>query len=236
MEETGATKLRYTNRWFAYFDLLGFANLVRHHQIEHVLPIYEDVLTAIKQKAEPKSVYGISYSWFSDTFIIFSKGDSEKEFAFIEQASRLFFQKLILSGIPVRGSLTVGPLYTQQKKNIFLGEALIDAHEYGEKQNWLGFLLTPSVYHHLENSSLHLERRAHYRPVSIPGVITHPNPINVYAFAFNNGQVNGVNPYLKAIESMKVKAGNEYKEKYENTEKFIQKFGMQGFNNQSASN
>ena len=224
MEEIGSTKLRYTNRWLAYFDLLGFANLVRQHRINHVLPIYEDVLTAVEEKVEPKRGYGISCSWFSDTFIIFSKGDSEKEFALIEQTSRLFFQKLILSEIPVRGALTVGPLYTQQKKNVFLGEALIDAYEYGEKQNWLGFLLTPSVYHHLENGLLHLERRAQYRLVDIPGIVSHPKPDNVYAFAFNNGQVNGKNPYLKAVVSMKGKAGKQFEEKYNNTEKFIQAF------------
>jgi hypothetical protein len=214
MEEQTTATLRYTNRWFAYFDLLGFANLVRQHEIEHVLPIYEDVLNSITQKADAKRGKGLSYSWFSDTFIVFSRGDSDQEFAFIEHVSRLFFQKLILGGIPVRGSLTVGLLYTQQKKNIFLGEALIDAYEYGEKQDWLGFILTPSVYNHLKDGSLQLDSRAFYRPVNIPGIITHPNPNNVYAFAFNNGKVDGENPYLKAVADMKQKAGSEYAQKY----------------------
>jgi len=48
----------------------------------------------------------------------------------------------------------VGELYTQKKKNIFLGRALIDAYEYGEKQNWLGFILTPKVYERLKNTDL----------------------------------------------------------------------------------
>lgn len=225
MRATLPSKIRYKNRWFSYFDLLGFSNLVREHKIEHVLPIYEDVLKAIIQKAGPKQKHGISYSWFSDTFIIFSKADSDHEFALMEQASRLFFQKLILNQIPVRGALTVGKLYTQQKKNIFLGEALIDAYEYGEKQKWLGFLLTPSVYHHLEDGSLHLNRRVHYRKVSLPGIITHPRPENVYAFAFNNGEVNGRNPYLDAVLLMKSKADKNYELKYLNTEKFIRAHG-----------
>jgi len=227
MDESSSTKLRYRKRWFAYFDLLGFSNLVRQHRIEHLLPIYEDVLNAIEQKAEPKRGSGISYSWFSDTFIIFSQGSTEGEFAIIEQVSRLFFQKLILNNIPVRGSLTVGPLYTQQKKNIFLGEALIDAYEYGENQNWLGFILTPSVYEHLNGGSLQLEQRTHYRPVEIPDVINHKKPNNVYAFSFNNGQVNGINPYLQAILIMKENAGEKYSTKYENTEKFIRKYNNQ---------
>ena len=224
MDDLKPLKLRYRNRWFAYFDLLGFSNLVRQHRIEDVLPIYEDVLDAIEQKAAPKYVQGISYSWFSDTFIIYSSDDTTRDFALIEHVSRLFFQKLILIHIPVRGSLTIGPLYTQKKKNIFLGEALIDAYEYGEEQNWLGFVLTPSVYEHLKDD-LPLEQRLCYRRVEIPGVITHTKSDNVFAFAFNNGQVNGRNPYLQAIQSMKVNAGKEYATKYENTEKFIQAFG-----------
>ncbi len=229
MEETISKPLRYTKRWFAYFDLLGFANLVRHHEIETVLPIYESVLEAITIKAESQK--GISYSWFSDTFILFTKGSSDEEFALLEHVARLFFQKLILSKIPVRGSLTVGPLYTQQRKNIFIGEALIDAYEYGEKQNWLGFILTPSVYEHLKESSLHMDRRAFYRQVNTLGVINHRKSDNVYAFAFNNGSVNGENIYLQAISEMRHKADAKYQEKYINTENFIRQHSRNGLNN-----
>ncbi len=218
-------KLQYKNRWFTYFDLLGFSNLVRQHRIEDVLPTYEDALRALEQKTAPNYVEGISYSWFSDTFIIFSSGDSDRDFSLIEHVSRLFFQELILKHIPVRGSLTIGPLYTQKRKNIFLGEALIDAYEYGEKQNWLGFVLTSSVYEHLKEGDLALEQRPFYRRVEIPGIITHPKPDNVFAFAFNNGQVNGRNPYIRAIQTMKGNAGQENVPKYENTEKFIQAYG-----------
>ena len=87
---------------------------------------------------------------------------------------------LILKEIPVRGSLSIGDLYTLQRKNIFIGKALIDAYEYGEKQNWLGFILTPSVHAHLKGGSLELERRVYYRHVDDPKIITHPKPNNVY--------------------------------------------------------
>jgi len=226
MEESSVTRLRYNKRWFAYFDLLGFSNLVLNKRIEYVLPVYEYVLKTISQKAEPKKGEGLSFSWFSDTFILFTKGSSDKEFALIEQVSRLFFQNLILKEIPVRGSLTIGELYTQQRKNIFIGAALIDAYKYGEKQDWLGFVLTPSVHAHLKGGSLELERRVHYRHVNIPGITTCSKPENVYAYAFNNGLVNGKNPFLKSISAMKTKAGKAYEEKYVNTERFIERHAL----------
>ena len=225
MESSETNKLRYTTRWFAYFDLLGFTNLVRSNRIGYVISVYEDVLKTIAQKADPKKKSGLSYSWFSDTFILFTKGSTEKEFALIEQASRLFFQRLILRRIPVRGSLSVGPLYTQQQKNIFIGEALIDAYEYGEKQAWLGFVLTPNVHNHVKGSCIEVDRRLNYRRIDDPAIITHDKPHNVFAYAFNNGTVNGKNPFLNAIKDMRESAGVKYASKYDKTEAFIRLHG-----------
>jgi len=211
MEDFFSTEILYTNRWIAYFDLLGFTNLVRDKLLEEVLSIYEDAVNALKESIydlEPTQVadkdisvkkkielnrHGISYTWFSDSFIIFSRGDSDKEFERIESTSRKFFQKLILRKIPVRGALTLGPLYTQQEKNVFIGKALIDAYEYGEKQNWLGFVLTPRVHEHLLlKPHLVMITRLSYRMVHDSSII----PRDVLAYSFNNGSANY---FLKAI-------------------------------------
>jgi hypothetical protein len=220
MESQPRHHLRYRERWFCYLDLLGFTNIVRTGAVEQVIPLYQEVLDSLEHQVAQKKKLGISYSWFSDTFIIFSRGDSDHEFTLVEQAGRLFFQKLVLGRIPVRGALTVGKLYSQLERNIFIGEALIDAYEYGEKQNWLGFILTPRVYARLEQSSIDLRHRIHYRPVGQP-IITHPRPENVYAFAFNNGPINGTNPYLEAVRAMRAEVADSYKQKYINTEEFI---------------
>lgn len=223
MEDELTKKLRYTKRWFAYFDLLGFSELVRTSEIHSVLPTYEKALEVIKEKANPKKAKGIGYSWFSDTFIIFTKGNSLEDFGLIEQTSRLFFQRLILHEIPVRGALSFGDLYTQQEKNIFLGEALMDAYEYGEKQNWLNFVIAPSAYDALAKLSFPMEERADYRLVIKKGVITHPNNENVWAYAFNNGTVNIQNSFLKALLAMREKSPPEVHDIYDNTIEFIEK-------------
>ncbi|ODN65785.1 hypothetical protein [Methylophaga muralis] len=236
MDDTPYKKLRYTKRWFAYFDLLGFAQLVRTREIQSVLPIYERVLETIEEKANAKKSQGIGYSWFSDTFIIFSKGSSLEEFGVIEQIARLFFQKLILHKIPVRGAISYGNLYSQQEKNIFLGEALMDAYEYGEKQNWLNFVITPSAAMALEKLEFPMNERAHYRLITKSGVITHPGDKKIFAYAFNNGTVNGINPLLKALRSMKEVSPKEQGIKYENTIEFIELYGWISHNNSMQSN
>ena len=230
MEEILYKKLSYKKRWFAYFDLLGFAQLVRASEIHSVLPIYEKVLETIEDKACLKQPKGLSYSWFSDTFIIFTRGSSLEEFGLIEQAARLFFQRLILHEIPVRGAISYGDLYSQQEKNIFLGEALMDAYEYGEKQNWLNFVISPSAAKALDTLSFPMSERPHYRMVEKKGVITHPGNKSVYAYAFNNGTVNVVNPLLKSLRSMKDSSPKKQKVKYENTIEFIEQYAWKSLN------
>lgn len=215
MDSEDFRPLRYRKRWFCYLDLLGFTALVNNKNIDQVIFTYKEVLEKMEQAASGKKINGVIYSWFSDTFIIYSKNDKEEDFAHVEQAGRLFFQALILKKIPVRGALTHGDLYSQSSKNIFVGPALIDAYNYGEKQDWIGFVLTPSVSKKLEYSSIPLKARAHYRLVEQPGIINHEPSSPVYAFAFNNATLNRENPYISALESMKNTAPDAAKIKYE---------------------
>jgi hypothetical protein len=217
--------LQYRDRWFCYLDILGFRELIRTKDARHVIELYDAVIGKLKMGADEKKPLGISYSWFSDTFILFSRGDSLQEFVLLEQAGRLFFQRLILADIPARGALSHGRLYSNLERNIFIGEALIEAYEYGEKQNWLGFLLTPSVHRKLIDTQLDVRNRYNYR-VAPRDVIRHPVQENVFAFAFNNGTVNGANPLLSAIRRMKRTAPQQYEVKYANTEKFIAKHAL----------
>ena len=218
-----ARRLQYRDRWLCYIDLLGFTELVRSAEVDTVIEAYEDVIAKLETGASAKRSLGISYSWFSDTFIIFSRGNTLEEFTWVEQASRLFFQRLILANIPARGALSHGKLYSQLEKNIFIGEALIEAYEYGEDQNWLGLLLAPSIFRQLKDTQLDVRQRYNYRPAPSQGVMRLLEPANVLAFAFNNVTVSGANPLLAAIRQMKRKAPEAYRGKYQRTEDFIVK-------------
>lgn len=202
---------------------MGFTNLVRTREVGEVVELYEDAISKLEVGASTKKSLGLSYSWFSDTFIIFTRGDSLEEFTWLEQASRLFFQRLVLASIPARGAITHGKLYSNLEKNIFVGEALIEAYEYGEDQDWLGLLLAPSVYRKLEGTPLDVRSRYNYRPVPKAGVMRKLGSDGVFAFAFNNGTVNGANPFHTAIQRMRRAAPEPIKPKYERVEVFIEK-------------
>ena len=213
----GAGDLRYRTRWFCYLDLLGFSTLVDSGAVEKIIPTYEGVVRELEAEVGVKAGTGVSSSWFSDTFIIFSRHATDREFAAVESVARLFFQRLIMKDIPVRGALTLGKLYSRTKKNIFVGPALIDAYTYGEKQNWLGFLLTPSVFRHFQGTHLDLDNRPHYRPLGDARILRELPSEHVYAYAFNNGRVAGKNPFLDHLAAMRSTAGPAHHQKYDNT-------------------
>lgn len=223
MQELTFRPLRYRDRWFAYLDLLGFKALVQSRAIEKVLPVYADALKQMHRACRlGKDEAGLLYSWFSDTFIIYSRSDSLQDFARVESAARIFFQLLLVKEIPVRGCISHGKLYSQAKQNIFVGPALIEAHVYGEALDWVGFCLAPSVEAKLK-TVLPLNQRAHYREINDRAILRNAPAEHLYAFAFNNGTVNRNNPYETALEAMKGAAPEEFHNKYENALAFLRR-------------
>jgi len=216
--------LRYRDRWFAYLDLLGFTNLVQSRSIEDVLPVYSEALQRMRTACKlGRKEAGLINSWFSDTFIIYSRSDSLEDFVHVESAARIFFQLLLIKNIPVRGCISHGKLYSQARQNVFVGPALIEAHIYGEALDWVGFCLAPSVETKLKDD-LPLEQRAFYRKVSDRDILRMAPAEHLYAFAFNNGMVNGKNPYREALQAMKRDAPPVAMKKYENALAFLDRF------------
>ncbi len=224
MIELNFHPLRYRNRWFAYIDLLGFTNLVNSKSIEEVIPVYSEALRRMRIACDIGTANDqLLSSWFSDTFIIYTRSDSLKDFARLESAARIFFELLITNYIPVRGCISHGKLYSQAKKNIFIGPALIEAHCYGEALNWIGFCLAPSVEEKLK-LDLPLEQRAFYRKISDRNVLRKAPSDYLYAYAFNNGSINGKNHFQVALKKMKAESPQDTHEKYDHTLEFITKY------------
>lgn len=214
---------RYRDRWFAYLDLLGFTDLVSSKSIEEVIPVYSEALSRMRSACGDRTKgTGLISSWFSDTFIIYTGSDSLEDFARLESAARIFFQLLITKHIPVRGCISHGKLYSQAKKNIFIGPALIEAHTYGEALDWIGFCLAPSVEQKLK-SELPLEERLFYRKVSDKAILRKAQVEYLYAYAFNNGSVNGKNHFRSALMKMRENSPENVHLKYDHTLNFIDK-------------
>lgn len=215
------------SRWLGYFDLLGTKDLLVSNEIYKVFSSYQNALEKLDNWQSNHSC--ISYAWFSDTFIIYTENDSEEEFTKIEMVCRWFSFSLINNEIPLRGSLSCGDFYSDHDNGIFLGPALVEAHEYGEDQKWLGFILSPSTVKKLSEYSVSVEQLLNYRRYQIP-FKKHVNggPECRACVLGNLAQfAGGDNPFLRKLERMlEMQSDPAVISKYENTLDFMRKYRL----------
>jgi len=195
----------YTSRWLGYFDLMGTRKLIGYGKIDEVFKAYQEALNHLKDWKHD-SIY---HAWFSDTFIIFSEDDSISSFLEIEKLCRYFIFSLIYRNIPVRGALSCGNFYADRKNSLYLGAALVDAYEWGENQDWIGFILCPSSGERLANLDYSIEKHPNYVKYEVlfkkpeKSKITVPRTVKVDACKFDMILWNGgLNLLLPKLEKM----------------------------------
>jgi hypothetical protein len=221
----------YTARWVSYFDSLGFTELVNTHGWYGVYHIYNKAIEGLTKDYGCKS--NIERMWFSDTFLLYSPDCTANSFTEIEQKSRQFIDRLILDSIPVRGAMSYGDFYADKGKNYFFGPALIEAYHYGENQDWIGFVLTPSAVRQMAAIGLDANKGNYaYWDIPYKKEAYHANaskaaPIlqkSLPAYIIGrHGVTNGRNIQLDRL--YKMKGGlkdNRLIRKYENTINFIE--------------
>lgn len=209
--------------WVAYFDLLGTKALIDTGNIQNVFSAYQKAISKLDEwKTRHPAIFK---AWFSDTFILYSSDDSQESFEAIELICRWFVFSLLKTKIPVRGSISIGSFYADPDNAIYLGEALVDAYQWGENQNWIGFILTPSATNRFNELDCNPLIRSNYQIYDVP--LKVPRKALVAACVLGNwALLSGFkNPLLEPLKQMqkKVKCDQVLK-KYEQTVTFLEKY------------
>jgi hypothetical protein len=219
------------NRWVAYFDRLGFSAYTCANSL---VEVFCEARSFLNKAAESASQEGrVECVWFSDTVIFYSTScsGSWRSWCAVQNVSQCFFEELLYSGMPARGAMAFGEFYADKPKGVFIGKALVDAHDLGEKYDWLGFVLHNSVITQLTS------------PGSAPG--TSPcNPLRGYAWwrpkwrDRKTGLIKtGAEPVQALIPNSSLHAVRDmasaakcarHRRKYLNTIKFVEHFGGGG--------
>src|ERR1017187_5959206 len=158
---------RVGKKWVACFDLLGFREFVKDNDPNYGFHRWELCYALFREALNRCRCPKLSFAYFSDTFLIYAPDDVAHSFGQIERCSRRFFQSAILMNLPLRGAMACDEFYADKPNGVFLGKALVDAYEYGEKFNWIGFTLSPSVLSRLEELKIDLSSR-HFRKYEAP--------------------------------------------------------------------
>ena len=144
-------------KWVAYFDLLGSKD-------KNELDLYEIYRSCLEQADwNTHLIDTVQIAFFSDTFLLYTPDDSTKSLDSIDMVACGFFDDLIAREIPVRGAMACNQFYADKPNGVYLGKALVEAHEYGEKYNWLGFVLHQSALEAMAKTGRTATDRGHYK-------------------------------------------------------------------------
>lgn len=145
--------------YVAYFDLLGFANLVKSN-VESAFRSLEDLWSS-KEKAEKKllSLYKnaktnlyialdfgrVKSYFFSDTILFYTHTDDFDDLISILGSSALLIAEAFYKGLPLRGGISHGDFFMDERRRIFCGIPMIQAYQISEESQWMGVVVADSV-------------------------------------------------------------------------------------------
>lgn len=161
-----------SNRFVAFLDIMGFKERVartNHSRLrEQLTDFNKDITTHIGKYQNSE----IQLAQFSDSIVLFSKDAAQKSLKTLAEVARGIMQTAIKQQIPIKGAIAQGQITCDIPKQLFFGQALIDAYLLEENIHYYGIL----VHHTAESSILKLGNDGMFKDIKAPlksGKISH---------------------------------------------------------------
>ncbi len=159
-----------TNRYVVFLDIMGFKDRVartKHPDLLELLSKFNDEITRIIGQFKDSK---LQLAQFSDSIVLFSNDTTQNSLMNIARAARGIMQNAIKQGIPLKGAIAQGEITCDMTKQLFFGQALIDAYLLEENVQYYGVL----VHHSAEKDAQYIPNL--FRDIKAPlksGKISH---------------------------------------------------------------
>lgn len=146
-----------TGRYLLFMDILGFRELVARKGTEEVYRTITDALDEFDRWEVLNRQFRTIY--FSDTFIFYQEPKGYGDWAFLDvyAIGGMLLSALLAKGIAVRGAISFGDFEVlsdnTNKRQVYFGQALIDAYLAEQQENWIGITILPSAWKPYEEST-----------------------------------------------------------------------------------
>lgn len=134
-------------RFVVFLDIMGFKDRVARNKHEKILKQLETFQNTISSYVSEYQESNIQLSLFSDSILIFSQDDSIDSLKSIAAISA----KIMMSAfqqqetIPLKGAIAQGKVTCNQSKQLYFGQALIDAYLLEENVKYYGIVVHHSA-------------------------------------------------------------------------------------------
>jgi hypothetical protein len=160
-----------TERFLAYFDIMGFKDLIyrndhsfvekKMNQMSNIIETIEASESGITDVKEAKG-YKLEFRHksvvlpvvFSDSIIFISESNSDENAIRIIDISALFLKMMFRISLPVKGVLSYGTFCANFKNSTFFGLPLVDAHSLTEEVHFYGAVLHNTFDKYLYENNL----------------------------------------------------------------------------------
>lgn len=138
------------NRFVAFFDILGFKEMVYNNDHETILGKLTFLKEGLNRLGDSNNYAKLKELnmdsdqtksvTFSDSIIIFSKGDTENDAIKILNDSLALINTSLAHGIAIKGAMSFGEISVDFEKSLFFGKPIINAYLLHEELEMLALI------------------------------------------------------------------------------------------------
>lgn len=138
------------DRYLLFLDVLGFTELVKTRGAEEVFETINGCIRAFERWEKLNGNFRLIY--FSDSFILYQDPPGYGDWAFLDvyALTGMIVSALLAQGIAVRGAISYGEFHVGSsgagRHQVYFGEALIEAYQAEQRENWIGVTILQSAW------------------------------------------------------------------------------------------
>ncbi len=129
-------------------DILGYSRWMKNEKdllVDKVILLKKLMATLnVLEKERSKNIPLYSH-FYADNILLWTEDYSFQGVEYISFYGSFLISFLLHVGLPVRGAIASGDIYLSKEEMIFQGPPIIEAHEEGESQAWMGVVITKST-------------------------------------------------------------------------------------------
>ncbi len=211
---------RFTRKRFvAFLDIMGFKDRVARNNHNDILKELEVFQSNISQYVSYHRDANVQLALFSDSILIYSQNDSvDSLHALADITSHIMMYAIQQEKpIPLKGAIAAGRMTCNQTKQLYFGQALIDAYLLEENIKYYGVLV-----HHSAESYLKSAEFPVFRDVRAPlkgGDISHFE-LKWYDTALKQGEKNP-KTVVDCLNNLRLTVSDEPRKYIDNTQKIM---------------
>ena len=203
-------KIKFQEKIVAFVDVLGFSNLVNSQSDQKLNQYFTFVSNDLKAAVKES---GFKYMIISDSIVISIDIKLEK-FELLLKILTALQAKLLLHGILLRGSVSIGDLYINKTNNILVGSGLIKAYKLEQGASYPRIIIDRSLIKKFFNNTYCAVETIRQIRIKNPDPYVLDYPFLDYAENFFfNGSIHKFDKFLIHFNNYYYQ--NEYIEKFE---------------------